>query len=179
MLCLHYRSRNAALSQFGTDCGAAFMEECLLECETCRTTFKHLSQHELYQADSKIAGKGLFTSITIAEYSMIVPFTGHKWKPNAATTSDGYALQLDSQTWITPKGIPRYVNHSCEPNAAFMKWTSRTKSRMVSIVALKEIAKGAEVCVNYGAHHDLSTGRQACRCNTPSCVTNKGNLISE
>ena len=174
MLCLHYRSRNAALSQFGTDCGAAFMEECLPECETCRAIFKHLSQDELYQADSKIAGKGLFTSITIAKDRMIVPFTGHRWKPNAATTSDGYTLQLDSKTWITPKGIPRYVNHSCEPNAAFMKWTSRTHSSMVSIVALKEIAKGAEVCVNYGAHHDLSTGRQVCHCNAPSCVTHKG-----
>ncbi len=145
----------------------------MLGCETCRTTFKHLSQNELYQAESEIDGKGLFTSIAIAKDRMILPFTGHKCKPNAATASDGYALQLDSQTWITPKGIPRFVNHSCEPNAAFMKWKSRTKSLMVSIVALKDIAKGAEVCVSYGAHHDLSTGRQACHCKAPSCVTHK------
>jgi SET domain-containing protein len=149
------------------------MEECLSGCETCRTTFTHLS-HTLYQAESEIDGMGLFATITIAKDRMIIPFKGHKWKPNAATVSDGYALQLDSQTWITPIGIPRYVNHSCEPNAAFMKWTSRTQSPMVSIVALKEIAEGVEICVNYGAHHDLSTGRQACHCNAPSCVTHKG-----
>ena len=163
--------RHNARALIGSDCGAAFMEECPPGCEACVITFRHVPQSLLYNAESDIAGQGLFTDIPIAKGMMIMPFIGRKWKPKSSTESNGYALQVDSRTWISPNGIHRFVNHSCEPNAGFIKWTNHKKSPMVSIVALKNIARGAEICANYGEHHDLSTGCKTCRCNAPSCVT--------
>jgi SET domain-containing protein len=138
------------------------MEECPPGCDTCCQVFKHLPRHVLYDATSEIDGKGLFTAVPVAKGAMIVPFTGTKSIPNYGTASNGYTLEIHSKAWISPKGRHRYVNHNCQPNAEFVKWTNHRGFLMVSIVALKEIPKGAEICVNYGTHHDLSTGRLAC-----------------
>jgi len=155
----------------GSDCGADFMEKCSSPCNTCLTTFRHLPLSQLYHAASDIAGQGLFTKVPITKGMMIIRFQGRKSCPQAQ--SDGYALQLDSLTWIIPKGNHRFVNHSCEPNAAFTKWMDHKKLLIVSIVALKDIVAGGEVCVNYGVQHDLSTGRQTCHCNALGCVIRK------
>lgn len=148
-------------------------------CNTCLKTFRHLPLNKLYHSTSDIAGQGLFANVQIAKGTMIIRFQGRKTRPEAEC--DGFALQLDSQTWIIPSGNHRYVNHSCEPNAALMKWTDHKRSLVVSIVALKDIVKDGEICVHYGAHHDLPTGRQPCHCNAPGCVARnkKRNTKSE
>ena len=146
------------------------MEECQRGCASCEKTFRHVPANQLRKSVSAIHGEGLFTNAPIAEGTMIKRFNGRKLK-QTATKSDGYTLQLDSQTWIDLIGNHRYVNHSCEPNAKFVKWTRRKKLSVVSIVALENISEGDEITVNYGDHHDLRTGQRLCRCNAPSCVT--------
>lgn len=57
----------------------------------------------------------------------------------------------------------RYTNHSCQPNARLCIRQGR-----VEFYALKSIAPGDEITVNYGeTHHD---GKLACRCGAPGCV---------
>jgi uncharacterized protein len=57
----------------------------------------------------------------------------------------------------------RYTNHSCRPNARLCIRQGR-----VEFYALREIAPGEEITVNYGqTHHE---GRLACRCGAPGCV---------
>lgn len=57
----------------------------------------------------------------------------------------------------------RYVNHSCRPNARLCIRQGR-----VEFYALRAIAAGEEITVNYGpTHHE---GRLACRCGAPGCV---------
>jgi SET domain-containing protein len=57
----------------------------------------------------------------------------------------------------------RYTNHSCQPNARLSIRNGR-----VEFYALKAIAAGDEITVNYGpTHHE---GRLACRCGAPGCV---------
>jgi SET domain-containing protein len=57
----------------------------------------------------------------------------------------------------------RYTNHSCQPNARLCIRQGR-----VEFYAVKPIARGDEVTVNYGeTHHE---GRLACRCGAPGCV---------
>lgn len=57
----------------------------------------------------------------------------------------------------------RFVNHSCAPNA-----TLRIRQGRVEIYALRDIAAGEEVGVNYGeSHHE---GRLRCRCGAPGCA---------
>lgn len=57
----------------------------------------------------------------------------------------------------------RYTNHSCAPNARLSIRNGR-----VEFYALRAIAPGEEITVNYGeTHHE---GRLACRCGAPGCV---------
>ena len=57
----------------------------------------------------------------------------------------------------------RYTNHSCQPNARLTIRAGR-----VEFYALRAIAPGQEITVNYGqTHHE---GRLACRCGAVGCV---------
>ena len=56
----------------------------------------------------------------------------------------------------------RYTNHSCRANARLVIRNGR-----VEFYALRDIATGEEVTVDYGeTHHE---GRLACRCGAPGC----------
>jgi uncharacterized protein len=57
----------------------------------------------------------------------------------------------------------RYTNHSCQPNARLCIRQGR-----VEFYALRAIAAGEEITVNYGeTHHE---GKLACRCGAVGCV---------
>jgi uncharacterized protein len=57
----------------------------------------------------------------------------------------------------------RYTNHSCQPNARLCIRQGR-----VEFYALRAIAVGEEITVNYGeTHHE---GKLACRCGAAGCV---------
>jgi SET domain-containing protein len=57
----------------------------------------------------------------------------------------------------------RFTNHSCAPNAVL-----RIRQGRVEFYAMRAVAPGEELTVNYGAsHHE---GRLACRCGAPRCA---------
>ena len=57
----------------------------------------------------------------------------------------------------------RYTNHSCAPNACL-----RINQGRVEFYALRRIAAGEEITVNYGeTHHE---GKLVCRCGAPGCA---------
>jgi uncharacterized protein len=57
----------------------------------------------------------------------------------------------------------RFANHSCAPNASL-----RIRQGRVEFYAMRDVAQGEELTVNYGpTHHE---GRLACRCGAPGCV---------
>ena len=57
----------------------------------------------------------------------------------------------------------RFTNHSCAPNSRLTIRDGR-----IEFYALREIAVGEELTVDYGeTHHE---GRLACRCGAPGCV---------
>jgi len=57
----------------------------------------------------------------------------------------------------------RYTNHSCRPNAVL-----RIRQGRVEFYAMRELARGEEITVDYGpTHHE---GRLRCRCGAPGCV---------
>ena len=57
----------------------------------------------------------------------------------------------------------RFTNHSCRPNASL-----RVRQGRVEFYAMRELAAGEEITVNYGETHHR--GRLACRCGAPGCV---------
>jgi uncharacterized protein len=57
----------------------------------------------------------------------------------------------------------RFTNHSCRPNAVL-----RIRQGRVEFYAMRDIAAGEELTVDYGeTHHE---GRLQCRCGAPGCV---------
>ncbi|RQP24625.1 SET domain-containing protein [Piscinibacter terrae] len=57
----------------------------------------------------------------------------------------------------------RFTNHSCQPNAVM-----RIRQGRVEFYAMRDIAAGEELTVNYGeTHHE---GRLRCRCGAPGCL---------
>ena len=57
----------------------------------------------------------------------------------------------------------RFTNHSCRPNA-----TLRIRQGRVEFYAMRDLAPGEEITVNYGeTHHD---GQLRCRCGAPGCI---------
>ena len=57
----------------------------------------------------------------------------------------------------------RFTNHSCLPNAVL-----RIRQGRVEFYAMRDVAPGEELTVNYGeTHHE---GRLRCRCSAPGCV---------
>jgi SET domain-containing protein len=56
----------------------------------------------------------------------------------------------------------RFTNHSCAPNARI-----QVEDGEVQFLALRDIADGEELTVDYGVtHHE---GRLACQCGAPGC----------
>jgi SET domain-containing protein len=57
----------------------------------------------------------------------------------------------------------RFTNHSCRPNAVL-----RIRQGRVEFYAMRDVAIGEELTVNYGeTHHEA---RLRCRCGAPGCV---------
>jgi len=57
----------------------------------------------------------------------------------------------------------RFTNHSCRPNAVL-----RIRQGRVEFYAMRDVAPGEEITVNYGeTHHE---GRLRCRCGAVGCI---------
>ena len=56
----------------------------------------------------------------------------------------------------------RFTNHSCRPNACL-----RVRQGRVEFYAMRDLAVGEEITVNYGETHHQ--GRLRCRCGVPGC----------
>ena len=57
----------------------------------------------------------------------------------------------------------RFTNHSCQPNAVL-----RIRQGRVEFYAMRDVARGEEITVNYGeTHHE---GQLRCRCGAAGCI---------
>ena len=59
---------------------------------------------------------------------------------------EGYAFRYDSKRIALVLGLGSIYNHSFEPNAFF---DIDKRNRQVEVKAIREIAQGEEVCINY------------------------------
>ena len=75
-------------------------------------------------------------------------------------------VEVSARTAIDASDSPhalRFTNHSCRPNAIL-----RIVQGRVEIHALRHLAAGEEITVDYGPTHHA--GRLRCRCGAPACV---------
>ena len=118
---------------------------------------------------SRMVGRGLFAGGAIAARAKIGEFEGERIRiGEARRRARGRSIvaiveleDIALDATDSPRGF-RFINHSCEPNT-FMRCTATR----AEFYALRDIAKGEELTVDYGdSHHD---GKLPCRCGAARC----------
>jgi uncharacterized protein len=135
-----------------------------------------LVEHHAYQKygvdvkPSAIDGHGVFAAESIPKRAKIGEIRGEaisveEARIRATRHERIMIVELSARRAIdfTQSSDPmRFTNHSCQPNARFSIDNGR-----VEFYALRVIAAGEELTVDYGeTHHD---GKLACRCGAPGC----------
>jgi SET domain-containing protein len=134
----------------------------------------HLSGHWpgilLYLGDSRIDGRGLFTSGRILARVKIGEFAGElisrrEARGRARRSQKIAIVELDDGRALDATRAPnwfRYINHSCSSNAYM-----RIYRQHVEFYARREIQPGEEITCDYGeSHHN---GTLPCKCRSAGC----------
>jgi SET domain-containing protein len=123
-----------------------------------------------FRVGRSATGLGLFATKAIARNAYVVTYRGRRIPTAEAQAREGrfrakYMFEVNRRWTIdgsSRRNLARYVNHSCRPNAAALL----RKSRIV-FVALRRIALGEEITVDYGEEYlDLFMKSAGCRCTT-------------
>ena len=112
---------------------------------------------------SAISGFGVFAARGIRSGEIAVAGEGRAHKLVTAGAMPPGAIPLASHVALLPAGGPpewAIPNHSCEPNTAY---------RGLDLVALRDIAAGDELTLDYGLVYDDAMPPFACRCGAPGC----------
>jgi hypothetical protein len=110
------------------------------------------------------AGKGLFTAVLIPKGTRIIEYKGDvvTWKEveKMADDRNGYVFYFNSRycidAWKTTKGIAHYANDALGiTRVEGLKNNSEyvTEKKRCFIEATRDIPKGAEILVGYGAEY--------------------------
>jgi uncharacterized protein len=122
-------------------------------------------------ADSRIDGRGAFAAEPVPARRKIGEIRGEAISVAEARIRATRSVRIMIVELSSRRAIDfsrstdpmRFTNHSCAPNARLCIRQGR-----VEFYALRDIAPGEEITVNYGpTHHD---GRLRCRCGAPGCV---------
>lgn len=118
---------------------------------------------------SPIEGRGCFARVHLPRGKKIAEYTGERISNAEANRRAGRRrlriCDIDGHWSLDgSKGGngTHYINHSCEPNS-FMKGVYKH----ILVVALRDIAPGEEITVDY--HSTLHSDKKRCTCGTPSC----------
>ena len=122
-------------------------------------------------APSRIDGQGAFAAETIPAKRKIGEIRGETIsvadaRIRATRHERVMIVEVSPRTAIdfSKSADPmRYTNHSCKPNARLCIRQGR-----VEFYAVRAIARGNEITVNYGETHHQ--GKLACRCGAVGCV---------
>ena len=128
-------------------------------------------KYEVTVGASAIDGQGVFAAEPITRWRKIGEIRGEsisvaEARIRATRHERVMMVEISPERAIdfAKSGDPmRYTNHSCAPNARLCIRQGR-----VEFYALRPIAPGEEITVNYGpTHHE---GHLACRCGAPGCA---------
>lgn len=142
-------------------CLAASWTQCVRDCETCKKRFLDFSERVRVRK-SNIEGKGIFASDDdIPSDACILEFKGKV----VDKVTDTKTMLIFGE-YVSARGLCKYVNQSCDPNAYFQRWKCRKGQERVSIVSLTPIKEGEEITVRYDAS-DEKAFFEKCLC--PVC----------
>jgi hypothetical protein len=114
------------------------------------------------------AGYGLVATVPIAKGELLVVWGGKiVSRPVIDELSEverSYVLQIEDHLFLLanrPIETAEYFNHSCDPNAGL--------AGQISLVAMRDIAPGEEVCFDYGMSESSEFAEFDCCCGAPNC----------
>jgi len=128
---------------------------------------------EIYRAlevrPSRIVGQGLFAGTPIPRRAKVGEFEGEviglreaRRRAKGQRIIAIVELERHALDATRMKHGFRFINHSCEPNTFF-----RITPERAEIYALRDIARGEELTVDYGeSQHE---GKLPCRCGAARC----------
>ena len=126
-------------------------------------------RRRVYAGDSR-NGRGLFAARAFAPRETIVPITGRAYHWSVLLRRGGAFMdncfRLDEDTYLDPgRGHGRWLNHSCDPNAAI-----RISGKRLYLFAATHIRAGDEVVIDYSTIlGDDDAWRMYCRCGSRKC----------
>ena len=113
-------------------------------------------------------GDGVFARQEIASGELlavwdgiIVPYERLIRLPRAVRQ---HSVQVEESLYQAPNRAPEpvdYINHSCNPNAGM--------SGQIAVVAMREIAPGEEICIDYAMVDGSPYDEFECHCGEPEC----------
>ena len=121
---------------------------------------------KIYIAKSRIQGKGLFAGESIPKGEKIQYIQGTKVKAKPKNEKDRAKMAnwygMGRYTWVDPGDTPfRYLNHSCEPNAAV--------AGKKTLIALEHIKPDDELTIDYSMTDADPHWSLECRCGAKTC----------
>jgi SET domain-containing protein len=128
-------------------------------------------KYDLEVGPSAIDGRGAFAGEPIPARRKIGEIRGEaltvkEARRRAKSQRRIMMIEVSARTAIDASGSThalRFTNHSCRPNAVL-----RIVQGRVELYALRDLAAGEEITVDYGeTHHE---GRLRCRCGAAGCV---------
>ena len=136
-------------------------------CQVCRTKFNPVRVDHISTKTLGIHGRGLFlqTPNTIEEDTVIMFVKGKTLRkdPNSAMT---FTIQIGN-AHVDPSAPARFVNHSCQPNSRFQKWSyAFGEQEHVTIVSNTRLSPGEEITVSYNNPNNFV---DVCKCGVVAC----------
>lgn len=108
-------------------------------------------------------GRGVFATRRIARGETIAAIQG--WRARTSELLENwFAMQVGPDIWLCSDGagLDDCINHSCDPNAGFV-------SGEPILIALRDIAAGAEIGWDYSTSISEAGWSLECRCGAANC----------
>lgn len=120
----------------------------------------------VYVKKSDIRGKGLFAGEAIGRGKIIQRINGVVVRRRPKSAKEARMIMnwigIGKETWINTSGTPfRYINHSCETNAAIIG----TKT----VIAIHPIKKDEEISIDYSMTDADPLWSMKCACGSKKC----------
>ncbi len=114
-------------------------------------------------ATSPISGRGVFAVTPIKRGRKILAISGTVVRADRIPPW-GMGIQIDEALWLWSdgRGLDDFTNHSCAPNAGFVRGTT-------TLFALRNMAPGEEICWDYSTSIDEAGWSMTCRCGAANC----------
>lgn len=113
-------------------------------------------------------GMGVFARKPVAKGEVVVVWGGiiRSWDELRQLPEDlqRHSIQVEEQLFQVPANAydpPDFVNHSCNPNVGL--------SGQIALVAMRDIARGEEICMDYAMCDAMPYDEFECHCGASTC----------